>query len=133
MIGDKAYSPNDQDPTWRTTPFDDAYPASLSLELHRWESPAFWLNVLPAGSIQPAGSESVGGFTADKYTVHGTVNGQTITGTLWEEPQADALVQAELHIPAALLSAPSQPQAGEMLITLKAHKADIAPAVLPAQ
>ena len=133
VIGSKAYLPDAQDPKWQTTPFDENYPASLSLELHGLESPALWLNILPPGSIQPAGQETVGGFAADKYSVDGKVDGQMISGTLWEEPQADALVQAELHIPAALLSPPDQPVSGEMLITLKAQKKDVASVVLPAQ
>lgn len=133
VIGSKAYLPDAQDPKSRTTPFDENYPANLSLELHGLESPALWLNLLPPGSIQPAGQETVGGFAADKYRVDGKVDGQKISGTLWEEPQADALVQAELHIPAALLSPPNQPLSGEMLITLKAQKKDVAPVVLPAQ
>lgn len=131
VIGGKAYLPDDLDPNWKTTPFDENYPATLTLELHGLEGPALWLDLLPAGSIQPAGQESVGGFAADKYNVDGSVDGQKISGTLWEEPQADALVQAELHIPAALLSPPNQPLPGEMLITLKAQKADIAPIKLP--
>jgi hypothetical protein len=131
VVDGKAYLPDAQDPTWSTTPFDDNYPADLSLELHGMESPAMWLNILPPGSLQPAGNESVGGFAADKYSVNGSVDGQQITGTLWEEPQADALVQAELHVPAALLSPPKQPQASEMLITLKAQKADVPLVVLP--
>jgi hypothetical protein len=133
VIGGKAYLPDAQDPNWRTTPFDENYPANLTLELHGIESPAMWLNLLPPGSIQSAGQATVGGFTADKYSVDGSVDGQKISGTLWEEPQADALVQAELHIPAALLSPPDQPLSGEMLITLKAQKKDVAPLVLPAQ
>ena len=131
VIGGKAYLNDDQDPNWKTTPFDETYPATLSLELHGLEGPSLWLNLLPPGSIQPAGNESVGGFAADKYTVDGSVDGQKISGTLWEEPQSDALVQAELHIPAALLSPPNQPKTGEMLITLKAQKKDVAPVALP--
>jgi len=133
VIDSKAYLSDAQDPNWRTTPFDENYPATLALELHGLESPAMWLNLLPPGSIQSTGQETVGGFTTDKYSVDGSVDGQKISGTLWEEPQADALVQAELHIPAALLSPPGQPLPGEMLITLKAQKKDVAPVVLPAQ
>jgi hypothetical protein len=40
-------------------------------------------------------------------------------------------MQAELHIPAALISTPDQPQSGELTITLKTEKADVPPVTLP--
>jgi hypothetical protein len=131
VVDGKAYQLDEEDPGWMTAPFDENYLPTLSQELHSLESPALWLNILPPGSIQPAGSEKVGGFAADKYVVDGEVDGQKISGTIWEEPEQDALVQAELHIPAALLSAPDQPRTGEMKITLTAKKVDVAPVTLP--
>ncbi len=131
VVDGKAYQPDDQDPAWMTTPFDENYLQTLSQELHGMESPALWLSLLPAGSLQPSGKETVGGFEADKYNVNGMVDAQKISGSIWEEPQSDALVQAELTIPAALFSALDQPQAGEMTITLKAQKADVPPVTLP--
>ncbi len=131
VVDGKAYQLDEEDPGWMTTPFDENYLPALSQALHGLESPALWLNILPPGSIQPAGSENVGGFTADKYVVAGEVDGQKISGTIWEEPEQDALVQAELHIPAALLSAPDQPRTGEMKITLTTKKVDVAPVTLP--
>jgi hypothetical protein len=130
-VGGKAYVRSDQDPNWMSTVVDDAYPQTLSQELHGMDGPALWLNLLPDGSIQPAGQETVGGFVADKYVVNGKVDNQVISGTLWEEPQSDALVQAELHVPGALMSDPDQPQAGELKIVLKAQKADVPLVVLP--
>jgi hypothetical protein len=132
VIEGKAYLFDELDPSWYKTSFDEDYLTSLAQQLHGLESPAMWLNVLPEGSIQLVGKETVGGFTADKFSVSGKVDGQMIAGTIWEEPQTDALVQAELHIPAALLSPPDQPLEGEMKITLEAHKADIAIISLPA-
>ena len=131
VLGGKAYVRSDQDPNWMGTPVDDNYPQTLAQELHGMDGPALWLNLLPDGSIQPAGQETVGGFAADKYTVNGKVQDQVISGTLWEEPQSDALVQAELHVPGALLSDPAQPEKGELKIVLKAQKADVPAVVLP--
>jgi hypothetical protein len=130
-VGGKAYVRSDQDPNWMSTPVDDAYPQTLAQELHGMDGPALWLNLLPDGSIQPAGQDTVGGFAVDKYTVYGKVENQVISGTLWEEPQSDALVQAELHVPGALMSPPDQPQPGELKILIKAQKADVPLVVLP--
>jgi hypothetical protein len=131
VVGGKAYARSDQDPNWMSSVVDDSYPQTLAQELHGMDGPALWLNLLPDGSIQPAGQDSVGGFAVDKYVVSGKVEGQLITGTLWEEPQSDALIKAELHVPGALLSNPDQPQPGELKIVLKAQKADEPLVVLP--
>jgi hypothetical protein len=131
VVAGKSYIPNDQDPNWMSSPVDNNYLQTLALELHGMDGPALWLNLLPDGAVQPAGQETVGGFAADKYTVNGKVDNQVISGSLWEEPQSDALVQAELHVPGALLSDPGQPQTGELKITLKAQKAAVAPITLP--
>jgi hypothetical protein len=131
VVGGKSYLHSGKDPDWMEHPMDDAYPQTLAQELHGMDGPGLWLDILPDGSIQPAGQENVGGFVTDKYTVNGKVEGQVISGTLWEEPQSDALVQAELHVPGALLSPPDQPQPGELKIMLKAQKADVPAVVLP--
>jgi hypothetical protein len=132
VVGGTAYQPNELEPAWSTQPVDDAYLETLAGDLQGPGGPAFWLDILPEGSIQEAGKETVGGFACDRYQVNGKLGGQTITGTLWEEPQADALVQAELHVPAALLSPPDKPQSGEVKITFKAEKADVPSVKLPA-
>jgi hypothetical protein len=112
-----------------TTPVAEDYGVVLSNQLHGPDGPGLWLDLLPAGSLQPAGGESVGGFAADKYTVNGMVHGQKITGSLWY--YAHALVQVELHIPAGLLD-PTKPAAqGELKITLETQKADVPPVTLP--
>lgn len=131
VVGGKAYLHNDQDPNWMSSPMDDNYPQSLAQELHGMDGPALWLNILPPGSIQPAGQETVGGFAVDKYVVNGKIDNQVISGTLWEEPQSDALIQADLHVPGALLSDPGQPQPGELHIVLKVQKADVPAITLP--
>jgi hypothetical protein len=131
VLGGEVYRPDAQNPAWRTTPLSDEYLQRISMQFHGADSPALWLDVLPEGSIQAAGNETVGGFAAEKYTVHGMLEEQVITGTLWFEPQADALIQAELHIPAALISTPDRPQSGELTITLNTEKADVSPVTLP--
>jgi hypothetical protein len=129
VVDGKTYQPDDRNPAWMTTPLAEDYVVALSHQLHGPNGPGLWLNILPAGSLQPAGGETVGGFAADKYTVNGTVHGQKITGALWYA--AHALVQVELHIPAGLLD-PTQPAVqGELKITLETQKADIAPMTLP--
>jgi hypothetical protein len=133
VVGGKAYLHSGEDLDWMEHPLDDNnYPQTLAQELHGMDGPSLWLDILPDGSIQPAGQDSVGGFAVDKYVVNGKVEGQVISGTLWEEPQSDALIQAELHVPGALLSAPDQPQLGELIIVLKAQKADVPTISLPA-
>jgi hypothetical protein len=113
------------------SPVDEKYLQTLSGEMHGPFSPAIWLDLLPLGSINAAGKDTVGGFAADKYNVNGQVAGQSITGTILFEPLADALVQAELHVPVALLSDPGKPQQGELKIMLNAQKADIPLVSLP--
>lgn len=129
VVDGKAYQPDDQNPAWATAPLADDYGKELSNLLHGPNGPGLWLSLLPAGSLTSAGQESVGGFAADKYTVNGSVNDQTITGNLWYE--SHALVQVELHIPAALLE-PDKPGAqGELKITLEVQKADVELVTLP--
>jgi hypothetical protein len=132
VVGGKAYLPNDLDPNWMSTPIDENYPLTLAQELHGMDGPSLWLNMLPSGSIQPAGQETVGGFSVEKYIVNGKIDNQTISGSLWEESQSDALIQAELHIPGALLSDPDQPEPGELKIVLTAQKANVSAVTLPA-
>jgi hypothetical protein len=131
VIGGKAYRPSEQEPDWMIKPVNADFMQSLTLWLHGSDGLALWLEILPAGSIQKAGNETVGGFEAVKYLVKGMVENQNISGTLWEETETDALVQAELHVPGALLSTPDHPQSGELKITLTAQKVDIAPIKLP--
>jgi hypothetical protein len=131
VVDGNAYEPSDLDPAWMTTPYGKDFGKTLSDQMHGMDGPALWLDILPEGSIRAAGNETVGGFAADKYAVNGTIDGQRITGTLWFEPQADALVQAELHVPATLLGDPSISQQGELKISLNAQKADIPTVTMP--
>lgn len=131
VLNGKTYQVDPQNPEWMDTPSQEDYAQILTQEMHGPDGPALWLNILPLGSIHLAGKDNVGGFAADKYTVNGQVGGQSISGTIWFEPQADALVQAELTVPAVLLSDPDNPQQGELKITLNAQKADVPSVALP--
>ncbi len=130
VVDGKAYQPDDQNPAWTTKPVADDYVKQLSDLLHGPDGPGLWLDFLPDGSLKPAGQETVGGFAADKYTVNGSVSNQTITGNLWYENHA--LVQVELHIPAALFNLDKPAAQGELKMTLEAQKANVSSIVLPA-
>ena len=132
VIDGNAYAPSDSDPSWTTNPVDTQYADVLSSQMHGLEGFTTWLDMLPAGSLQAAGSEEVGGFATDKYTVTGTVDSQTISGSLWYDPATHSLVKAELHVPAALNSDPEKPERGEYLITLTTEKAEVTAVALPA-
>jgi hypothetical protein len=131
VLAGKAYMVDDMNPDWKTTPVDKDFTASFSRELHGMDGLALWLNLLPPGSITPNGSEKVGGITADRSIVAGEISGSKIYGTIWKDPRIIALVQAELHVPAALLSSPDDPQTGELVISLKVHTASVEPISLP--
>ena len=91
------------------------------------------LQALPAfPGAKGWGTETVGGFACDRYKVNGTVGDQVITGTIWVDPEAFALIKAELHVPAALLAAPDEPASGEVKVTLNVEKADVPAVQLPA-
>ena len=129
VLAGKAYQADPQNPDWKTTPVDADFKQSLTNELHSADGPALWLDVLPEGSIHAAGKDNVGGFAADKYAVSGQINGQTLSGTIWFEPKADALIQADLSVPAALLG--GKTQAGVLKISLKTQQANIPAVKLP--
>jgi hypothetical protein len=59
------------------------------------------------------------------------VAGQTIRGTIWYEPTADALIQVELTVAAALYGNDNQPQQGDLKITLKTQQAKGMTVTLP--
>lgn len=132
VINGSAYVPSEEDPAWKTTPVSRDYFEVLLSRMHGLEGFTLWLDLLPAGSLQAAGSEETGGFSTDKYTVSGTVGGQLITGALWYDKDSHALVKAELHVPASLDSDPAEPETGEILITLDTEKAEITSVTLPA-
>jgi hypothetical protein len=132
VVDGKAYQPDDQNATWMTTPVEENYGEELSNLLHGQDGPGLWLDILPDGSLQSAGQETVGGFATDKYSVNGAVDNQTITGNLWYETEGYALLKVTLTIPAALLlSNPSQKAQGELKITLETQKAEVPPVSLP--
>jgi hypothetical protein len=131
VIDGKAYAPSESDPAWGSNPVNPDYVPVLKSQMHGLEGFTTWLDILPAGSLQAAGSETLGGFSTDKYTVLGVVGGQRLTGSLWYDSQTHSLVKAELHIPAILNSDPANPESGEYLIILVAEKAEIPPVTLP--
>ena len=131
VIDGKAYAPTEEDTAWKTTPVDPDYIPVLKDQMHGLEGFTTWLDILPAGSLQAAGNETMGGFTTNKYEVLGVVDGQQITGALWYDQEMHSLVKAELHVPAVLNSDPANPESGEYLITLVAEKADIPLITLP--
>lgn len=120
-----------QENTWFAASKPTDYWAKLSEELHGMDGPGLWLDLLPSGSLQSAGQETVGGFTAQKVNGKRIVDDQTITGTLWFDVESHALVQVELHVPAALLSISEEPAQGDMLITLEAQKAEVPDITVP--
>lgn len=127
LINGTAYTSAEVDPAWADRPLDPDYLPVLSSQLHSLDGFTLWLDMLPAGSLQPAGSEKVGGFAAEKYMVNGLIGDQPITGALWYEPSTHSLIQAELHVPAALDSDPETPESGEILITLSTEKVEVQP------
>jgi len=131
VVDGKAYQPSDQDPNWMSTPMDENYIQTLSQDLHGPDGVAPWLDILPDGSLISAGQETVGGFETNKFTVNGAVEGGAITGSLWYEPQANALVKAELHVPAAIYDVTDKSPTGELKITLDTQKADVPMVTLP--
>jgi hypothetical protein len=131
VINGKAYAPSESDPNWVTNPVNTDYVPVLSSQMHGLEGFTTWLDILPTGSLQAAGNETLGGFSTDKYSVNGIVDSQQITGILWYDTETHALVKAELHIPAILNSDPANPESGEFLVTLDAEKAEITPVTLP--
>jgi hypothetical protein len=132
VIDGKAYRPSLQDTDWRNTPVNDDFKMGLLTWLHGSDSPSLWLDLLPPGSIKKVGNESIGSFNAIKYSINGSVGNQNISGTLWEETQTNALVQAELHIPAALTGIAEKAQGKELTITLTVQKTTVPTITLPA-
>jgi hypothetical protein len=124
-VDETGYQFNSQENSWSTTSELIDYRMVLLEQMHGIEGPGLWLDILPDGSLQSAGEETVGGFTTEKVAVNGIVAEQTVTGSLWYDIESQALVRAELHIPAALLSISEEPVQGELKITLEAQKTDI--------
>ncbi|NJD59968.1 MAG: hypothetical protein FIA98_11285 [Anaerolineae bacterium] len=131
VISGKAYMPSTGDPSWANVPAEEDYLPTLSNQLHDLEGFSLWLDLLPKGSLTSAGSEQSGGFSVDKYTVNGLIGDQVITGALSYDQASHALVKSELRVPAVLDSDPEAPEAGEIVITLSASKADIPPITIP--
>jgi hypothetical protein len=132
VINGTSYQFDSEDNIWLLNPEPVDYISILSDQLHGSEGPGLWLDLLPAGSLQSSGQATVGGFTTNKYAVNGAVAKHIITGSLWFDMESHALVQVELHVPAALLSVSDESASGELKITLEAQKADIPAMTVPA-
>ena len=61
----------------------------------------------------------------------GAVDGGAITGSLWYEPQANALVKAELNVPAALYDPTDKSLTGALKVNLNTQKANVPLVTLP--
>lgn len=125
VVDGKVYQVIGTDKYWMSTPVDEDYLSTLSTNLHGPDGPGLWLDMLPDGSLTSAGKETVGGFDTNKYTVNGTVDGQAITGSLWFEPQANALVKAELIVPEEIYHSTEKSLQAQLKISLDAQKADV--------
>jgi hypothetical protein len=137
VVDGKAFHPNNLldeflvDP-WMSNPVDNNYLTSLSIFLHGKDGPALWLNRLPEGSLNDAGDDSVGGFNAYKYAVQGMVEGKEITGYIWYEQDTNALIKADLVIPAALYEYSNENPQGQFTVKLETKKSNIPVIKLPA-
>jgi hypothetical protein len=99
--------------------------------LYNATGPGLWLALLPEGSLQAAGTDTTGGFTATKYTVNGSVEEGTIRGTIWLEEGTKTLVGADLAVSESLFYPPSSGRAGTVAIRLTVEKADVPAVVVP--
>jgi hypothetical protein len=99
--------------------------------LYNATGPGLWLELLPEGSLQAAGTETTGGFTAVKYTVSGSVEEGTIRGTIWLEQGTETLIGADLAISESLFYPPNSGRAGTVAIRLTVEKADVPAVVVP--
>ena len=133
VIDGKAFVPSETDPEWVNNPIDTEYMNTFSNQTHNFCGFTTWLDILPAGSLQSAGSETQGGFSTNKYTIKGTVSDQSIMGTLWFDDSTHALVKAEIHVPNTLNSDPENQESGETVIQLDAEIKEVDPVTLPAQ
>jgi hypothetical protein len=128
VIGGKAYTRiGAQSPV---SP-NDTYLPMLADLLSGPDGPGLWLNLLAEESFAPAGSESYFGFETTKYTVDGQVADGTVTGTIWIDDQASALVGAQLTISGSLYYPPGTGQSSEVNIGLRVHRQNVPPITLP--
>jgi hypothetical protein len=98
--------------------------ATLQNALLSPEGPAFWLKVLPMGSLSPQGNEEIGGFAATKYIIQGKLDQADISGSLWVTPDKQTLLAAEIDVPASQAGPQTK---GTLKIRFHVEKADIAP------
>jgi hypothetical protein len=88
------------------------------------DGPGFWLKVLPEGSLISQGNEEFGGYQAIKYAIQGTIDGQTTSGTLWVDSDQQALLGAQIDLPASLYGPQDE---GNIHIDFQVKRAEIEP------
>jgi hypothetical protein len=117
-----AYAP---DETGVLRPTGEADMASyLQAAMLSPDGPGFWLKVLPAGSLTPMNSETLGGFQASKLTIQGKLEEAAIVGVLWVEPVQQALLGVEIDVPASLAGPQTE---GSLQIRFKVEQSDVPP------
>jgi hypothetical protein len=105
--------------------------STLEALLQSPDGPGLWVSILPKESLQAEGSEQKGGFTTQKYTIQGEIEGNKLTGILWLDTESGALIGADLQIPAALYGPFGTNNAGSVTIKLNVSNAAIAPITAP--
>ncbi len=104
---------------------------ALSEILYNPMGPGMWLILLPEENFTSAGKESKGGFDAVKYTVDGSLDGDTITGVFWVDEQTGALVGANLSLAESILGSVESGTGGMVTIEFSVEKADVAMIAVP--
>jgi hypothetical protein len=110
---------------------DDTFLTMLADTLCGPEGPGLWLNLLTEDSFGSAVAETYGGFAATRYAVDGQVADGSLTGTIWIDEQASALVGAELTVSESLFYPPDSGLSGDVEISLQVEQADVPPITLP--
>lgn len=110
---------------------DDSYLSMLADSLNGPEGPGLWLNILPEEDYTPAGENPYNGFTAAKYVVAGELENGTVSGIIFIDNQADALVGADLVVSGGLFFPPGSNRNGDVRIILTVQKADVPAVTLP--
>lgn len=117
-----AYAP-DETGTLRPAETQDLA-SSLQTAILSPDGPGFWLKVLPAESLTAQGSENTGGFQASKYKIQGMLEEAEIIGSLWVEPDKQALLDADIDVPASLAGPQTE---GTLQIHFTVEQSDVAP------
>ena len=104
---------------------------ALSDILYSPTGPGMWLILLPEDNFIPAGTESVGGFEAEKFTVNGSLDAGAITGEFWVDKETGALVGANLSLAEAILRTAESGAGGWVTIIFTVEKAEVPAITVP--